>query len=117
MISSRVNRSYLFAPGHNAKLVDRVFTAGADAVILDLEDAVGSDRKAAARDALRSTPLDPATTIVRVNGAASGQLEADLAALAGTDYRHVMLAKAEAPEALEALAPYRVIALCESPLR
>ena len=36
MISSRVNRSYLFAPGHNAKLLDRVFTAGADAVILDL---------------------------------------------------------------------------------
>ena len=28
MISSRVNRSYLFAPGHNAKLLDRVFTAG-----------------------------------------------------------------------------------------
>ena len=40
VVSSRVNRSYLFAPGHNAKLLRKVFTAGADAVILDLEDAV-----------------------------------------------------------------------------
>ena len=34
-----MDRSYLFAPGHNAKLL-RVFEAGADAVMLDLEDAV-----------------------------------------------------------------------------
>jgi hypothetical protein len=32
-----MHRSYLFAPGHNAKLLRRVFEAGADAVILDLE--------------------------------------------------------------------------------
>ena len=49
VISSRVNRSYLFAPGHNAKLLQRVFTAGADAVILDLEDAVPEDAKDRAR--------------------------------------------------------------------
>jgi citrate lyase subunit beta/citryl-CoA lyase len=35
-----MDRSYLFAPGHNAKLLQRVFEAGADAVMLDLEDAV-----------------------------------------------------------------------------
>jgi citrate lyase beta subunit len=33
-------RSYLFAPGHDAKLLAKVFDAGADAVMLDLEDAV-----------------------------------------------------------------------------
>ena len=43
VISSRVNRSYLFAPGHNAKLLHRVFTVGADAVILDLEDGVPAE--------------------------------------------------------------------------
>jgi len=32
-----MNRSYLFAPGHNEKLLGRVFDAGADAVMLDLE--------------------------------------------------------------------------------
>ena len=44
-----MNRSYLFAPGHNAKLLGRVFEAGADAVMLDLEDAVPPDAKQAAR--------------------------------------------------------------------
>ena len=41
-----MDRSYLFAPGHNAKLLDRVFTAGADTVMLDLEDAVPPEAKA-----------------------------------------------------------------------
>lgn len=90
--------------------------AAADAVILDLEDAVAPDRKAAAREVLRTVPLDPATTIVRVNGAGTAHLAADLATLAATGYRRVMLAKAETPASLEALAGYRVIALCESPL-
>jgi len=45
-----VDRSYLFAPGHNEKLLGKVFDAGADAVILDLEDAVPPEHKTAARD-------------------------------------------------------------------
>jgi citrate lyase subunit beta/citryl-CoA lyase len=85
-------------------------------VILDLEDAVAPARKAAARESLTSVPLDPATTIVRVDGAATAFFEDDLAALAATDYRRVMLAKSETRASLEALAGYRVIALCESPL-
>ena len=40
-----MDRSYLFAPGHNAKLLNRVFGAGADAVMLDLEDAVRRMRR------------------------------------------------------------------------
>ena len=44
-----MHRSYLFAPGHNARLLRRVFEAGADAVILDLEDAVPPDAKQQAR--------------------------------------------------------------------
>ena len=44
-----MDRSYLFAPGHNAKLLSRVFDAGADAVMLDLEDAVPPDAKVTAR--------------------------------------------------------------------
>src|SRR4051794_27185145 len=90
--------------------------ATADAVILDLEDAVAPARKAAARESLTSVPLDPAATIVRVNAAATEDFAADLAALAATDYRHVMLAKAETTSGLEALGAYRVVALCESPL-
>ena len=40
-----MHRSYLFAPGHNEKLLGRVFNAGADAVMLDLEDAVPPARQ------------------------------------------------------------------------
>ena len=44
-----MDRSYLFAPGHNPPLLGKVFDAGADAVILDLGDAVPPDAKAQAR--------------------------------------------------------------------
>jgi len=86
----------------------------ADAVIIDLEDAVGASRKAAARDAMVAHPLDPDTTIVRVNAFDSGYFADDLMALGQTAYRTVMVAKAEDPEQLSGLDRYRVIALCET---
>ena len=45
-----MHRSYLFAPGHNEKLLTKVFDAGADTVILDLEDAVPPAAKDTARE-------------------------------------------------------------------
>lgn len=83
-----MNRSYLFAPGHNIKLLGKVFQAGpasqfqaADAVILDLEDAVPAEHKAEARrlvaETVRSHPA-----WVRVNAARSEACEADLDAVA-----------------------------------
>lgn len=42
-------RSYLYAPGNNEDLVRKVFSAGADAVVLDLEDAVPVPEKERAR--------------------------------------------------------------------
>jgi len=53
-----MDRSYLFAPGHNAKLLDRVFRAGADAVMLDLEDAVPPPAKATACATVAEVLLD-----------------------------------------------------------
>lgn len=43
------NRTYLFAPGNHARKVEKVFLAGADAAILDLEDAVAVAEKEASR--------------------------------------------------------------------
>lgn len=96
-------------PDRFAKAAER-----ADAVILDLEDAVAPGDKAAARAALVSTPLDPASTIVRVNSVDSGAFADDLAALARTDYRFVILAKAENAQQVSGLARFEVIALCET---
>jgi citrate lyase subunit beta / citryl-CoA lyase len=43
------NRTFLFVPGNHPRKVEKVFDAGADAVILDLEDAVAISEKAATR--------------------------------------------------------------------
>jgi citrate lyase subunit beta/citryl-CoA lyase len=88
----------------------------ADAVILDLEDAVAPSGKSAARDNLIRHPLDPATTIVRVNAVSSGYFADDLVALAQTHYRTVMVAKSEGHEQLSGLDRYELIALCETAL-
>lgn len=76
------HRSYLFAPGHNEKLLARVFDAGADAVILDLEDAVPAEAKDRAR-AMVVEALADRVALVRVNAPRSPECEADLKALAG----------------------------------
>jgi len=90
--------------------------AAADSVILDLEDAVAPADKPAARVRLAAAGLDPRRTIVRVNPADTPDHALDLAALAGTVYRTVMLAKAESAADLDALhaAGHRVLALCET---
>ncbi|MFF2273093.1 HpcH/HpaI aldolase/citrate lyase family protein [Agromyces sp. NPDC058136] len=109
----RFGPAILFCPADRperyAKALDR-----ADAVILDLEDAVAPDAKHAARLALVSTPLDPERVIVRVNPASTEAFAADLGALAATDYRTVMLAKCEGTADLVELAEFEVIALCET---
>ena len=76
-----MDRSYLFAPGHNAKLLNRVFQAGADAVMLDLEDAVPPDAKVTARAMVAEVLLERSAW-VRVNAAQTAWCEADLAAVA-----------------------------------
>ncbi|MGP3534074.1 HpcH/HpaI aldolase/citrate lyase family protein [Microbacterium sp. RD1] len=105
--------SLLFCPGDRPERYRKAADM-ADSVILDLEDAVAPADKAGARRAFVENPLDPDRTIVRINPAGSPDQEQDLAALADTPYRTVILAKAEDPRQLDALAGYRVIALCET---
>jgi citrate lyase subunit beta/citryl-CoA lyase len=80
-----MDRSYLFAPGHNAKLLGKVFDAGADAVMLDLEDAVPPEAKATAR-AMVAEVLTAHPAWVRVNAAHTAWCEDDLAAVAEHAY-------------------------------
>ena len=89
--------------------------AAADGVILDLEDGVGAGAKQAAREALLSTPLDPARVVVRVNPAGRPEHVADLAAADQAGYRTIMLPKAESPGQLEEFDGWQVVALCETP--
>ncbi|GAB3035319.1 citrate (pro-3S)-lyase subunit beta [Parafrigoribacterium mesophilum] len=86
----------------------------ADAVVLDLEDAVAPADRPAARSAIIEHPLDPSTTMVRVNEAGSADFAEDLVALARTPYRMVMLPKAAASDQLRMLESFEVVALCET---
>jgi citrate lyase subunit beta/citryl-CoA lyase len=113
----------LFCPADRPERYQKA-AARADAVILDLEDAVAPGDKKRARGAILAQvgttgevpELEPSRTIVRVNPAGTEEFEKDLHCLAHTPYRTVMLAKAEDPAQLEALAGYHVIALCETAL-
>jgi citrate lyase subunit beta / citryl-CoA lyase len=87
----------------------------ADAVILDLEDAVAPNDKAAARGHLIESELDPDRVIVRVNPPHTAAFTADLATLSQTDYRRIMVAKSESPKRIGRLdARFEVVALCET---
>lgn len=91
-------RSMLFAPGNSERKLRRALEGEADAVIADLEDSVPPAQKGEARaivtEMLASTPAR-CLRFVRVNGARSGLLEADLAALAGMPLDGIVLPKAD----------------------
>ncbi len=80
-------RSFLFIPGDSEKKLAKADACGADAVILDLEDAVAPDNKPAARqmvaDFLAERPKTVRTTQfwVRVNPLDTGMAGDDLAAV------------------------------------
>ncbi|BBA97278.1 putative citrate lyase beta chain [Actinacidiphila reveromycinica] len=95
-----VFRSCLYVPGNQPDRIARAYASGADAVILDLEDAVPAPQKAAARDivaAITAAPV-PKPTYVRVNSAESGLCDADVRAVAGEGLAGVRLAKAGSPD-------------------
>ncbi|MEM7049259.1 MAG: CoA ester lyase [Acidobacteriota bacterium] len=102
-------RSYLFAPGNDERLLGKVFDAGADAVVLDLEDAVPVAQKARARDlvvaalATRDTTAGPQVW-VRINGLDSELWRHDVAALAELPLTGLRVPKAEDPQAVAGLA-------------
>ena len=68
----KLHRTILFAPGNRERMLAKVGKAGADAVVLDLEDAVPADEKTATRGALGAAVKtiveeDGADVFVRVN--------------------------------------------------
>ena len=116
-------RTYLFVPGNRPERFAKALASGADAVVLDLEDAVIDEAKASARDAIANWAVTaPAAernrVVVRINDAASRHFADDLRLLREAGLLALMLAKAEQPEQLLAvqagLPGARVLALVES---
>ena len=119
--ASRDVRSQLFVPGNRADRFDKACQTAADLVCIDLEDAVGSADKTAAREATLGWLADTEHRHVglRINPLDTDAGAADVRALAGSDLAlpFVMIPKAESTNALarldaalpNALGPFFII--------
>ena len=114
-------RTYLFVPGDRPERFAKALASGADAVVLDLEDAVLPAAKAAARAAvatLLASSAELQRVVVRINAEGSAWIDDDCAVLARYPGAALMLPKAERPHmvaGLQARCPGTpVLALVES---
>ncbi|MDQ4002303.1 MAG: CoA ester lyase [Actinomycetota bacterium] len=117
MISSApLFRSYLYAPGNDPRKIEKALASEADAVVLDLEDAVAPNRKEEARESvsevLRSRPAKP--VFVRVNAPGSALAEEDIEAISGPHLSGLRLPKTESAEAVRGVAERLETLGCEA---
>lgn len=108
MIAPRLTRSYLAVPAHRARLVQNAAASAADAVFLDLEDAVPPAEKAAALEAAATalTTLDwgNKTVTVRLNAIDSPSIRGEIKRLGGISRLDAfMIPKAEAVADVETI--------------
>ncbi|WP_332743440.1 HpcH/HpaI aldolase/citrate lyase family protein [Hydrogenophaga sp.] len=93
-------RAYLFVPADRPERFAKARASGADAVIVDLEDAVAPEAKASARDALAAALDASAPLVVRINAAGTPWFEDDLELCRHPGVAAVMLPKAEGIDAV-----------------
>jgi len=107
-------RSLLFVPADSERKLAKASSSGADALILDLEDAVTAEHKPRARalaaEYLRDQAVGDrakrAQVWVRVNDRRSGELLSDLVAIVPAHPAGIVLPKIHGPEDIEAVACY-----------
>ncbi|MEU6588799.1 CoA ester lyase [Streptomyces sp. NPDC046881] len=119
---TRTPLTWLYAPGDRPHVVAKALTAGADVVVVDLEDAVAPERKGYARAAtaeLLAQP-QPVPVHVRLNALDGPWAAADLTALAGLPgLSGLRLPKVTTPDEVRRVAvvtPVPLYALLESAL-
>ena len=97
--AARPRRSVLYMPGSNPRALEKARGLAADALIMDLEDAVAPDAKETARQQISAALLEGGygqrELIVRTNGLDSPWGEDDLKAVAGMGADAVLLPKVE----------------------
>lgn len=94
-MSPELARSWLFVPGDRPERFDKAARAGADQVILDLEDAVLPEGKTAARAAVAAWLAAGGRGAVRVNATGTPWFEEDLALATSSGLTALVLPKAE----------------------
>jgi len=109
----------LFVPANRPERFAKAAGSGADAIIIDLEDAVAPAEKAAARAAFAGAVLPAGMAVfLRINPINTAFHEDDLAAARTKNLAGVMLPKAESPAEIrriaETLGAVPIIALIET---
>jgi citrate lyase subunit beta/citryl-CoA lyase len=122
----RPRRSVLYMPGSNARAMEKAQSLPADALILDLEDAVAPDSKVAARDlvceAVKARGFGGREVIIRINALSTAWGEADLAAAAEAKPDAILVPKVSAGKDLREVesrlsaAKVAIWAMIETPL-
>ena len=126
----RPRRSVLYMPGSNTRAIEKARTLAVDAIILDLEDSIAPEGKAAARkqvsDAVTAGGFGPRELIVRINGLDTTWWLEDLDAAAKAKPDAVLIPKVSSPSQLEDVAErlvdisadhrIRIWAMMETPL-
>ncbi|HET7270403.1 MAG TPA: CoA ester lyase [Rubrobacter sp.] len=99
-------RSYLYVPGYDERRIEKALAGEADAVVLDLEDAVVPARKDEARETvvqvLKAEPEKP--VFVRVNAVGTELAAADIDAVVGRHLAGLRLPKIEYVESVRLVA-------------
>jgi len=126
----RPRRSVLYMPGSNARALEKAREIAADALILDLEDAVAPEAKASARDqvcaAVKAGGYGRRELVIRTNGVDTPWFMDDLAAAVEAKPDAILIPKVSAPETLQLIGAQltglwaeptlRVWAMIETPL-
>src|SRR5690349_3899316 len=94
-MTARLARSYLYVPANRPERFDKACAAGADEVIVDLEDAVPATQKDSARAALLSWLAPDKSVLIRVNAQDTEWFKQDLAACRAPGVIGIVLPKAE----------------------
>jgi len=103
----RPRRSVLYMPGSNARALEKARSLPADAIILDLEDAVAPDAKEAARtqvcEAVKAKAFGKRETIVRINALSTPWGVSDLLAAVAAKPDAILIPKVSTPHDLQAV--------------
>jgi citrate lyase subunit beta/citryl-CoA lyase len=103
----RPRRSVLYMPGSNARAIEKARGLPADALILDLEDAVAPDAKEMAREqvlaAVKAGGYGDREIVIRINAMTTQWGDADLKAAAGAGADAILIPKVQSPADLEAV--------------
>jgi citrate lyase subunit beta/citryl-CoA lyase len=108
MVAEPLLRSFLYVPGDRADRVAKAFNAGADAVLIDLEDSVALSAKEAARhvavNSLRSRSGEGPALWIRINSGEIGRADAAALATEAADLGGLVLAKCDGLDWLDEIS-------------